>query len=53
MMPTNKKVQLTGANLEVAKSVNDLVSNNTLLDWTRFQPLRGGWITRFSKEVKI
>jgi len=53
MMPTNKKVPLTGANLTVAKSVEELVSNNTLLDWTRFQALRGGWITRFSKEVKI
>jgi putative spermidine/putrescine transport system substrate-binding protein len=53
MMPTNKKVPLTGANLTVAKSVDDLVSTNTLLDWTKFQPLRGGWITRFSKEVKI
>jgi putative spermidine/putrescine transport system substrate-binding protein len=53
MMPTNKKVPLTGANLTVAKSVEDLVSGNTLLDWTRFQALRGGWITRFSKEVKI
>src|SRR5262245_22208878 len=53
MMPTNKKVPLTGANLTVAKSVEDLVAGNTLLDWTRFQALRGGWITRFSKEVKI
>ena len=53
MMPTNKKVSLTGANLTVAKSVDDLVSTNALLDWTKFQPLRGGWITRFSKEVKI
>jgi len=52
-MPTNKKVPLTGANLTVAKSVEELVSSNTLLDWTRFQALRGGWITRFSKEVKI
>ena len=53
MMPTNGKVPLTGANLTVAKSVDDLVANNVLLDWTKFQPLRGEWITRFSKEVKI
>ena len=53
MMPTNRKVVLTGANLTVAKSVDELVSNNVLLDWTKFQPLRGEWITRFSKEVKI
>jgi len=52
MMPTNKKVPLTGPNLTVASSVDDLVTNNVLLDWTRFQPLRGEWITRFSKEVK-
>jgi putative spermidine/putrescine transport system substrate-binding protein len=52
MMPTNKKVPLTGANLTVAKSVDDLVANNVILDWTKFQPLRGEWITRFSKEVK-
>jgi putative spermidine/putrescine transport system substrate-binding protein len=51
-MPTNKKVPLTGANLTVAKSVDDLVANNVILDWTKFQPLRGEWITRFSKEVK-
>ncbi|BAL79111.1 putative ABC transporter substrate-binding protein [Bradyrhizobium cosmicum] len=53
MMPTNGKVPLTGANLTVAKSVDDLVANNVLLDWTKFQSLRGEWITRFSKEVKI
>jgi putative spermidine/putrescine transport system substrate-binding protein len=53
MMPTNSKVALTGANLSVAKSVNDLVANNVLLDWTKFQAMRGEWITRFSKEVKI
>lgn len=53
MMPTNTKVPLTGANLTVAKSVDDLVANSVLLDWTKFQPLRGEWITRFSKEVKI
>jgi putative spermidine/putrescine transport system substrate-binding protein len=52
MMPTNKRVPLTGANLTVAKSVDDLVANNVILDWTKFQPLRGEWITRFSKEVK-
>ena len=53
MMPTNKQVPLTGANLTVASSVDDLIKNNVLLDWTKFQSLRGGWITRFSKEVKI
>jgi putative spermidine/putrescine transport system substrate-binding protein len=53
MMPTNKKVPLTGANLTVAGSVDDLVANNVILDWTKFQSLRGEWITRFSKEVKI
>jgi len=53
MMPTNKRVQLTGANLRVAKSVDDLVANNTLLDWTKFQPLRHDWITRFNKEVTL
>lgn len=53
MMPTNKKVTLTGANLTVAKSVDDLVANNVLLDWTKFQKLRGEWITRFNKDVKI
>jgi putative spermidine/putrescine transport system substrate-binding protein len=53
MMPTNKKVPLSGANLTVASSVDDLVANNVLLDWTQFQPLRGEWITRFSREVKI
>jgi putative spermidine/putrescine transport system substrate-binding protein len=53
MMPTNKQVPLTGANLTVASSVDDLIKNNVLLDWTKFQSLRSGWITRFSKEVKI
>jgi putative spermidine/putrescine transport system substrate-binding protein len=53
MMPTNKRVPLTGANLTVASSVDDLVANNVILDWTKFQSLRGEWITRFSKEVKI
>jgi putative spermidine/putrescine transport system substrate-binding protein len=53
MMPVNSKVPLTGANLTVAKSVDDLVASSVLLDWTKFQPLRGEWITRFSKEVKI
>ncbi|WP_257169167.1 ABC transporter substrate-binding protein [Bradyrhizobium sp. SRS-191] len=53
MMPTNKNVALTGANLTVAKSVDDLIASNVLLDWTKFQSLRGEWITRFSKDVKI
>jgi len=53
MMPTNKRVPLTGANLTVASSVDDLVANNVLLDWRKFQSLRGEWITRFSREVKI
>ncbi|WP_341911048.1 extracellular solute-binding protein [Ferrovibrio terrae] len=53
MMPTNKRVPLTGANLTVAKSVDDLVANNVLLDWTKFQKLRGEWITRFNKDVKL
>jgi putative spermidine/putrescine transport system substrate-binding protein len=52
MMPTNAKVQLTGPNLKVAKSVEDLVAHNVLLDWNRFQHLRGGWIDRFNKEVR-
>ncbi|MGJ4995085.1 ABC transporter substrate-binding protein [Bradyrhizobium sp. HKCCYLS3077] len=53
MMPTNKNVALTGANLSVAKSVDDLIASNVLLDWTKFQGLRGEWITRFNKDVKI
>src|SRR5262245_11945872 len=53
MMPTNKNVPLTGENLKVAKSVDDLVTNNTLLDWTKFQAMRGEWISRFSKDVKL
>jgi putative spermidine/putrescine transport system substrate-binding protein len=53
MMPTNKRVPLTGANLTVASSLDDLVANNVLLDWRKFQSLRGEWITRFSREVKI
>lgn len=53
MMPTNKNVTLTGANLTVAKSVDDLVSHSVLLDWTKFQKMRGEWITRFNKDVKI
>jgi putative spermidine/putrescine transport system substrate-binding protein len=53
MMPTNKNVPFTGANLTVAKNVDDLLARSVLLDWTKFQPLRGEWITRFSKEVRI
>lgn len=53
MMPTNKNVPLTGANLTVAKSVDDMVANNVLLDWTKFQKMRGEWITRFNKDVKL
>ena len=53
MMPTNKLVKLTGPNLTVAQSIDDLVANNTLLDWTRFQHLRGEWINRFNKEVRV
>jgi putative spermidine/putrescine transport system substrate-binding protein len=52
MMPTNKKVALTGPNLTVAKSVEDMIAANVLLDWTKFQPLRHDWIDRFNKEVK-
>lgn len=53
MMPTNSKVALTQPNLSVAKSVDDMIAQNTLLDWSRFQPLRGAWIDRFNREVKI
>jgi putative spermidine/putrescine transport system substrate-binding protein len=53
MMPTNKKVKFTGPNLKLASSVDDLIAKNRLLDWTKFQHLRGDWITRFTKEVKI
>lgn len=52
MMPTNRTVPLTGANLTVAESVDDLVSTNTLLDWTRFQHLRGDWIAQFEREMR-
>jgi putative spermidine/putrescine transport system substrate-binding protein len=53
MMPVNSKVPTDGCEPHVAKSVDDLVASSVLLDWTKFQPLRGEWITRFSKEVKI
>ena len=53
MMPTNKKVKFTGANLKLASGVDEMIAKNRLLDWTKFQHLRGDWITRFTKEVKI
>jgi putative spermidine/putrescine transport system substrate-binding protein len=53
MMPTNRKVKLTGPNLKLAAGVDELIAKNRLLDWTKFQHLRGDWITRFTKEVKI
>ena len=53
MMPTNRKVKLTGPNLTLAAGVDELIAKNRLLDWTKFQHLRGDWITRFTKEVKI
>jgi putative spermidine/putrescine transport system substrate-binding protein len=53
MMPTNRKVAFTGANLKLAKSLDDLIAKNKLLDWSRFQHLRADWITRFTKDVKI
>lgn len=52
MMPTNRNVPLTGANLTVASSVDDLVASNTLLDWTQFQHLRGEWIAQFEREMR-
>jgi putative spermidine/putrescine transport system substrate-binding protein len=52
-MPTNRKVALTGPNRAIAASVEDLIANNVLLDWTRFQHLRGPWIDRFNKEVRV
>jgi putative spermidine/putrescine transport system substrate-binding protein len=53
MMPTSKKVRFTGPNLKLASGVDELIAKNRLLDWTKFQHLRGDWITRFTKEVKI
>jgi putative spermidine/putrescine transport system substrate-binding protein len=53
MMPTNKKVKFTGPNLKLAPDVDTMISKSRLLDWTKFQHLRGDWITRFTKEVKI
>lgn len=52
MMPTNSKVPLTGANLTVAESVESMVANNVLLDWSQFQHLRGGWIEQFEREMQ-
>src|SRR5262249_19293624 len=49
MMPTNRKVKLTGPNLKLASGVDELIAKNRLLDWTNFQHLRGEWITRFTK----
>ena len=53
MMPTNKRVKFTGPNLKLAASVDEMLAKSRLLDWTKFQNLRGEWITRFTKEVKI
>jgi putative spermidine/putrescine transport system substrate-binding protein len=53
MMPTNKQVKFTGANLKLATDLDDLIAKNKLLEWGKFQDLRGDWITRFTKEVKI
>ncbi len=53
MMPTNSKVALTGENLKIASSVDDLIAKGVLLDWTKFQGMRGDWIKRFTEEVKI
>jgi putative spermidine/putrescine transport system substrate-binding protein len=53
MMPTNKKVKFTGSNLKLAPDVEAMIAKSRLLDWTKFQHLRGDWITRFTKEVKI
>ena len=53
MMPTNKKVKFTGPNLTLAGGVDAMLAKSRLLDWTKFQHLRGDWITRFTKEVKI
>jgi putative spermidine/putrescine transport system substrate-binding protein len=53
MMPTNKNVKFTGANLKLASGVDEMLAKSRLLDWTKFQHLRGDWITRFTKEVKI
>jgi len=53
MMPTNKKVNFTGANLKLASGLDELIAKSKLLDWTRFQHLRGDWISRFTKDMKI
>jgi putative spermidine/putrescine transport system substrate-binding protein len=53
MVPTNKKVKFTGANLKLASDVDELIARSKLLDWSKFQSLRGEWISRFTKEVKI
>jgi putative spermidine/putrescine transport system substrate-binding protein len=46
-------VKFTGPNLTLAPGVEEMIAKSRLLDWTKFQPLRGDWITRFTKEVKI
>src|SRR5262249_60421587 len=45
MMPTNKKVKFTGANLKLAPDVEAIIAKSRLLDWTRLQPLRGDCVT--------
>ncbi len=47
MVPTNRKVKFTGANLKLARGPDDLIAKSKLFDWTKFQHLRRDWITRF------
>jgi putative spermidine/putrescine transport system substrate-binding protein len=52
-LPTNPKVALTGENLGLAASVGDLLANGKFLDWSRFVDLRGGWIERFNRDIRV
>ena len=44
---------MTGQNLMIGASPDDLVSKNKFLDWSKFVDLRPAWTDRFNREIRV
>jgi putative spermidine/putrescine transport system substrate-binding protein len=53
VVPTNRKVKLTGEIAKLFGSTEQLKEKLTFLDWNTINQNRGAWIERFNREIKI
>ncbi len=52
VIPTNRKVTLTGAITKIAKS-HDELGKLTFHDWAKINPRRSEWMERFNRDIRL